>query len=193
MMLDVTFELGTNLDTAQVLVQNRVAVAEAETAGRGEADWCDDEEEIAQHPDVRQLDLAGRPLRPALPQQLCLAERQRRSGPRPGRGGRRVSGSARLQHADLARPEQTGVARDDRQRRDPGDQGTERAGRGRPDRPAAGAGRIECSVSAAAKRARPPLRCESNSRTSSSNEARRARSSTCATWFARRPTTNRAA
>src|SRR6185312_9000256 len=29
MMLDVTFELGTNLDTAQVLVQNRVAIAEA--------------------------------------------------------------------------------------------------------------------------------------------------------------------
>src|SRR6478609_5430298 len=29
MMLDVTFELGTNLDTAQVLVQNRVSVAEA--------------------------------------------------------------------------------------------------------------------------------------------------------------------
>ena len=29
MMLDVTFELGTNLDMAQVLVQNRVAVAEA--------------------------------------------------------------------------------------------------------------------------------------------------------------------
>src|SRR4051794_29865880 len=29
MNLDVTFELGTNLDTAQVLVQNRVSVAEA--------------------------------------------------------------------------------------------------------------------------------------------------------------------
>ncbi|MCC7423927.1 MAG: efflux RND transporter permease subunit, partial [Planctomycetaceae bacterium] len=29
MMLDVTFELGTNLDMAQVLVQNRVAVAQA--------------------------------------------------------------------------------------------------------------------------------------------------------------------
>src|SRR5687767_752330 len=29
MKLDVTFELGTDLDTAQVLVQNRVAVAEA--------------------------------------------------------------------------------------------------------------------------------------------------------------------
>jgi multidrug efflux pump len=29
MNLDVTFELGTNLDTAQVLVQNRVAIAEA--------------------------------------------------------------------------------------------------------------------------------------------------------------------
>src|SRR5262245_34917227 len=29
MMLDVTFELGTNLDMAQVLVQNRVSVAQA--------------------------------------------------------------------------------------------------------------------------------------------------------------------
>ena len=29
MILDVTFELGTNLDMAQVLVQNRVAIAEA--------------------------------------------------------------------------------------------------------------------------------------------------------------------
>src|SRR4029078_13410628 len=29
MNLDVTFELGTNLDTAQVLVQNRVAIAQA--------------------------------------------------------------------------------------------------------------------------------------------------------------------
>src|ERR1044072_4125403 len=29
MNLEVTFELGTNLDTAQVLVQNRVAIAEA--------------------------------------------------------------------------------------------------------------------------------------------------------------------
>src|SRR5262249_392121 len=29
MNLDVTFELGTNLDTAQVLVQNRVSVAQA--------------------------------------------------------------------------------------------------------------------------------------------------------------------
>ena len=29
MNLDVTFELGTNLDMAQVLVQNRVAIAEA--------------------------------------------------------------------------------------------------------------------------------------------------------------------
>ena len=29
MYLDVTFELGTNLDMAQVLVQNRVSIAEA--------------------------------------------------------------------------------------------------------------------------------------------------------------------
>ena len=29
MLLDVTFELGTDLDMAQVLVQNRVAIAQA--------------------------------------------------------------------------------------------------------------------------------------------------------------------
>src|SRR3989304_3252235 len=35
MNLDVTFELGTNLDTAQVLVQNRVAVAQAKLPEEG--------------------------------------------------------------------------------------------------------------------------------------------------------------
>ena len=33
MSLAVTFKLGTNLDTAQVLVQNRVAIAAAASAG----------------------------------------------------------------------------------------------------------------------------------------------------------------
>ena len=35
--ITVTFKLGTDLDTAQVLVQNRVALADAEPAGRGAA------------------------------------------------------------------------------------------------------------------------------------------------------------
>ena len=54
MNLDVTFELGTNLDTAQVLVQNRVAVAEAKLPEEVKRHRRDDQEEVAQHPAVRQ-------------------------------------------------------------------------------------------------------------------------------------------
>ena len=57
MLLDVTFKLGTDLDTAQVLVQNRVAIAQAEAARRSEADRRHHHEEVAQHPAVRQSDL----------------------------------------------------------------------------------------------------------------------------------------
>ena len=60
MYLDVTFELGTNLDMAQVLVQNRVSVAEAKLPEEVKRHRRDDEEEVAQHPAVRQPDLAGR-------------------------------------------------------------------------------------------------------------------------------------
>ena len=101
MTLDVTFELGTNLDTAQVLVQNRVAVAEAKLPEEVKRHRRDDEEEVAEHPDVRQPHLAeaagrGLLLRPDLSQQLCDAQRQGR--PRPHQGGRRrdVPGPARL-------------------------------------------------------------------------------------------------
>ncbi len=47
--LTVTFELGTNLDMAQVLVQNRVNLAMPPLARRGEGDRRLDQEEIAQH------------------------------------------------------------------------------------------------------------------------------------------------
>ena len=60
MNLDVTFELGTNLDTAQVLVQNRVAVAEAKLPEEVKRHRRHDQEEVAEHPAVRQPDLAGR-------------------------------------------------------------------------------------------------------------------------------------
>ncbi len=58
MMLDVTFELGTNLDMAQVLVQNRVAVAEAKLPEEVKRHGRHDQEEVAQHPAVREPDLA---------------------------------------------------------------------------------------------------------------------------------------
>ena len=51
MNLDVTFELGTNLDMAQVLVQNRVSIA-GEAARGSEADRRHDQEEVPGHPAV---------------------------------------------------------------------------------------------------------------------------------------------
>ena len=58
MTLDVTFELGTNLDMAQVLVQNRVADRPGQAARGGQAPGRDHQEEVAQHPAVRQPRLA---------------------------------------------------------------------------------------------------------------------------------------
>ena len=49
--ITVTFALGTDLDTAQVLVQNRVAVAEVAAAGGGAPDRRDGAEVVARHPD----------------------------------------------------------------------------------------------------------------------------------------------
>ena len=40
MTLDDHLRLGTDLDKAQVLVQNRVAIAEPRLPGRGPPRWC---------------------------------------------------------------------------------------------------------------------------------------------------------
>ena len=64
--LTVTFKIGTDLNFAQVLVQNRVSSAlsqlpqSVQNAGRHGA------EEIDRDPAVRHADLAGRPLRQPL-------------------------------------------------------------------------------------------------------------------------------
>ena len=58
--LTVTFELGTNLDMAQVLVQNRVNLALPTLPERVKADGRQRQEEVAQHPAGRQPDLARR-------------------------------------------------------------------------------------------------------------------------------------
>ena len=116
MYLDVTFEVGTNLDMAQVLVQNRVSIARSQAAGRSQAARRDHQEEIAGDPAVRQLDLARRELRPAPPEQFRLDEHQGRPGPAQGRRRRGLPRPARLQHAGLARPEQAGRPRHDGRR-----------------------------------------------------------------------------
>ena len=47
MYLDVTFEVGTNLDMAQVLVQNRVSIARSQAAGGSQTARRDHQEEVA--------------------------------------------------------------------------------------------------------------------------------------------------
>ena len=49
--LTVTFEIGTDLDQAQVLVQNRVAVAEPQTARRSPPARHHGQEAVDQHRD----------------------------------------------------------------------------------------------------------------------------------------------
>jgi hypothetical protein len=91
--ITVTFKLGTDLDKAQVLVQNRVADRAAAPAGGGAAQRRRHPQEQPRHPDGRVHAVAGRHVRPALHQQLCAA-----AGPRPVASARR-----RRRHPDVRR------------------------------------------------------------------------------------------
>jgi multidrug efflux pump len=72
--IDVTFELGTDLNMAQVLVQNRVAIAEAKLP-----------EEVAEHPVVRQPDLPGQVAVAVVPVQFRDPSREGPTGAPEGR------------------------------------------------------------------------------------------------------------
>ena len=104
MTLTITFKLGTDLDTAQVLVQNRVAIAEPRlpedvrrlgvTTLKSSPDLLDGDSP----------DFAGQAIRPALHRQLRADSGPRRPGPRRRRGRRDALRPPRVQHAGLARP-----------------------------------------------------------------------------------------
>ena len=187
MTLDVTFELGTDLDTAQVLVQNRVAVAEAKLPEEVKRTGVTTKKKSPSILMCVNLVSLKRPdggllLRPGLPQQLCDAQRQGRPLPHQGRRRRDLPGAARLQHAHLARPGQAGRQADDGRRRDQLHQGAEPPGRRRPARPAPRAvGRRPFSSNCPSRRANGSPR-NSSSRTSSSAPAPRAASFTSRTW-----------
>ena len=89
--LTVTFEVGTNLDMAQVLVQNRVNLALPTLPQRSEADRRQRQEEVAEHPAGRQPDLAQGHVRPALSEQLRHDSTSRRAGPDQRRRRRDLS------------------------------------------------------------------------------------------------------
>ena len=186
--LTVTFELGTNLDMAQVLVQNRVNLALPSLPDAVKATGVSTKKKSPSILLVVNLYVRRRPghekaaLRPALPEQLRDDSDQGRAGPAQRRGRRRLSGPAGLQHAGLARSREAGGEQPDGQRRDQRAERTKRPGCRRADRTAAGPApdRIFSTRSARwAGWSRP-----SSSTTSSSRRGRRDRSSGCATFRA---------
>ena len=108
--LTVTFDVGTDLNTALVMVQNRVALAMPQLPDRGAEPGHHHPQEDARHPDGRQLLLAGRPLRRPLPEQLRHHQRPGRVAPHGWGVGHQLPGPARLQHPRLARPAEAGGA-----------------------------------------------------------------------------------
>ena len=92
--LSVTFDVGTDLNTALVMVQNRVALAMPQSAHRGAEPGDHDPQADARHPDGRQLLFARRPLRRPLPEQLRHDQRPRRVAARGRRVGRASSSAS---------------------------------------------------------------------------------------------------
>ena len=80
--LSVTFDVGTNLNTALVMVQNRVMLAMPLLPTRGPESRDHDPQANARHPDDRQSLQSGPPLRRPVPEQL-------RHDLLPGRGAAR--------------------------------------------------------------------------------------------------------
>ena len=150
---DVTFALGTDLDNAQVQVQNRVAQAlprlpeEVQRIGVTTEKASPDLMMVVHlvSPDERYDMLYLSQLRAPAGEGRAGAHRRRRR--RAGVRRRRV------QHARLARPRQAGRARADRHRRGAGDPRAERAGGRRRARRAAGADRHDVPAARSTRRA----------------------------------------
>ena len=115
--LIVTFELGTDLDIAQVLVQNRVAIAVPRLPDQARADRRHGAQELARPADGDPPQLARRLARPALHLELRDPADPGRAGAARRRRRRARVRRARLCDAHLARPGQGRGARPDRGRR----------------------------------------------------------------------------
>ena len=154
--LTITFQLGTDLDTAQVLVQNRVAIAEPRlpeevrrigvTTRKSSPDLLIVVHMVSPSGRYDQLYISNYAL---LQVRDVLARVD-------GVGDVTLFGAARLQHARVARPRPDRGARHDGGRRRRSAPRAERAGRGGSDRPAARATRDR--VPAHGQHARPPRR-----------------------------------
>ena len=127
--ITVTFALGTDLDTAQVLVQNRVAVAEARLPEEVRRIGVTVRKSSPDMLMVIHLQLAGRLARPALHLELRDAAGPRRAGAARRRRRRARLRRARLRDAHLARPGEGRLAQSDRRRGRRGAPRAERPGR----------------------------------------------------------------
>ena len=125
-------------------------------------------------------------LRPALPEQLAALKVKDALARVEGVGDVQLPRPPRLQHAHLARPAAAGLLANDRRRRDRRHPGAERAGRGRPARPAARAPARPRCPSSWSSRPRDGSATRAAVRGHHRQDGRRtARSSTCGTWSAR--------
>ena len=134
MALTITFKLGTDLDQAQVLVQNRVSVAEPRLPEEVRRLGITTSKELARPDDGRAHAVARQYLRPALRVQLCTL-----AGPRHSAQARRRRRPdhlrrARIFAAHLARSGKTVRLRHDLRRRRAGAARSKRPGVGRLDR-----------------------------------------------------------
>ena len=91
--LTVTFEIGTDLDKAQVLVQNRLAVAQPRLPQEVQRLGVTAQKQVDELPHGRRADLARPPVRRAVPGQLRHAPGEERAQPDP-RGGQHATSSA---------------------------------------------------------------------------------------------------
>lgn len=144
MTLSVTFKLGTDLDAAQVLVQNRRRRRRTAPSRGGQPAWRDHAQVLARPDDGHSHAVPGRLARPALHLQL-RAHPDRRPA-RPDRGRRQRDGVFRTRLLDphLARSRARGRARTDRGRGRLGPARQQRPGRlGHAEPPAdRGSGRL---------------------------------------------------
>ncbi len=136
MSLTITFKLGTDVDKAQVQVQNRVAQAESKLPDEVRALGITTNK---QSPDLTMVGpphLAHRALRRGLSTQLCEPAGEGRACAHSRRGLRAAFRLGRLRDARLARPGQGRLPRPHRERRGRSHPRAECAGRRRRRGPA---------------------------------------------------------
>ena len=115
--LAVTFDVGVDLNTALVMVQNRVTQAMPQLPTPVQSQGITIRKRTADILMVVNFYFAGRPLRRPLPEQFCHDQRPRRNPAGGRRGGRQHFRAARLQHPRVARSAEDGLQQPQRGRR----------------------------------------------------------------------------